>query len=237
MARAILNPTPQRETRRRVPVLVQQTHRVPRPEHAAYARWCSEWWWTSLATRGVPLLAHGRWQFGGADDEYTSYFVYDDLAQWAAVHDALSPQPIGWHTQAPPAASRLLELDDVGAWQTPHLPGFGPGSVISERTYHLRDSAREQFAHLSRERVWPWLEQMGARLIAFGHDPLGSAEEVQTLTAFRSLADWQQLSHPTASPDAPADVVRAWNQRAALLTHSSGRLLVIEADGAKQTRV
>jgi len=220
-----------------VPVLVQQTHRVSRPAHPAYTRWCAEWWWTSLATRGVPLLAPGRWQFGGLDDEYMSYFVHEDLPPWAAVHDAQSPAAAGWHTQAPPSASCLLELDDVGAWRTPHIPGFRPGSVISERPYQLRGAARGQSAELSRQHVCPWLEHMGARLIAFGPDPLGSADHVVTLTAFRSFADWQRLSHPTSSPGVPADVIRAWNQRAALLTHSSGGLLVIEANGAKQTRV
>jgi hypothetical protein len=236
VARAILDPAPRIETRRRVPVLVQQTHRVTRAEHAAFARWCSDWWWTSLAARGVPMLAHGRWQLGGHDDEYTSYFVYNDPAQWAAVHDANSPQAVGWQDSAPPSAARLLELDDCGSWHTPHIPGFGRGSVISGRTYALRGAAREEFARLSRQHVWPWLERVGARLVAFGHDPLGIAEEVVTLTAFRSLADWQRLSHPDASPDVPSNVVRAWNQHAALLTHSNGRLLVVDADSEQAPR-
>ena len=126
--------------------------------------------------------------------------MYDNLAQWAAVHDAQHPQPAGWPEYAPASASRLLELDDFGAWRTPHIPGYGPGSVISERTYRLRAAAREEFAHLSRERAGRGWSRWAHGSIAFGHDPLGSAEEVQTLTAFRSFADWQRLSHPAGTP-------------------------------------
>jgi hypothetical protein len=106
---------------------------------------------------------------------------------------------------------------------------FGRGSLVSERTYLLRPGSLPEFRRLSLQ-VWPWLEQRGGRLIAFGQDPLHTSDEVVTLFAFRSLADWHRLSRPRADLDPPADVVHAWNQRAALIVSNQGRLLTVLTD-------
>jgi hypothetical protein len=68
--------------------------------------------------------------------------------------------------------------------------------------------------------VWPWLERMGGRLVAFGQDPLHTSDEVVTLFAFRSFADWHRFSRPSANLDPPPEVVGAWNQRASLISRN-----------------
>lgn len=108
-------------------------------------------------------------------------------------------------------------------------PTYGRGSVVSERTYALAGGAEPEFRRLSQEQLWPWLEQQGARLIAYGQDPLGPSDEVTTLFAFRSLTDWHRLSRPSADGARP-EAARAWEQRAALIRSHHGRLLAIETD-------
>ena len=136
--------------------------------------------------------------------------------------------------------ARLIDVDDeaspLGAFYRragseaaePPLT-FGSGSLVSERAYLLRPGSLPEFRRLSMQ-VWPWLEQRGGRLIAFGQDPLHTSDEVITLFAFRSLADWHRLSRPRADLDPPAEVVHAWNQRAALIQSNQGRLLTVLTD-------
>lgn len=108
-------------------------------------------------------------------------------------------------------------------------PTFGRGSVVSERTYQLTPGAEHEFMQISKDHIWPWLEQQGGRMIASGHDPLAQSDEVITLFAFRTLSDWERLSRPSNEP-APAEVVQAWQDRARLITRHRGRLLLVGTD-------
>jgi hypothetical protein len=138
------------------------------------------------------------------------------------------------------SSARLIDVDDEASpldvfYRRPGTeaaalpPTFGKGSVVSERTYLLRPGSMPEFRRLSLQ-VWPWLEQRGGRLVAFGQDPLHTSDEVVTFFAFRSLADWHRLSRPRADLDPPADVVQAWNQRAGLIVSNQGRLLTVLTD-------
>ncbi len=86
-----------------------------------------------------------------------------------------------------------------------------------------------EFLRLSREYVWPWLTAQGARMIAYGHDPLAASDEVITLFAFRSLPEWQRLSRPSTE-QAGAEAAQAWQQRATLIGRHRGRLLIVDTD-------
>ena len=108
-------------------------------------------------------------------------------------------------------------------------PTFGAGSVVSERTYRLTPGGEADFLRLSHDYIWPWLEQQDARMIAFGRDPLGPSDEVITIYAFRSLAEWHRLSRP--SPElASDDVAQAWSERSTLIQRHQGRLLLVATD-------
>lgn len=109
-------------------------------------------------------------------------------------------------------------------------PTFGRGSVVSERTYALESGAEPEFLRLSRDLIWPWLESVGGRLIAYGQDPLHPPDEVVTLFAFRSLDAWHQLSRPGPELEPSSDVVHAWGQRSGLMRSHSGRLLTVLTD-------
>jgi hypothetical protein len=136
--------------------------------------------------------------------------------------------------------ARIIELDDEVSSPGVHYrspdtppadppPTFGAGSVVSERTYRLAPGGEADFLRLSRDHVWPWLAQQDARMIAFGRDPLGPSDEVITMYAFRSLAEWQRLSRP--SPELASDeVARAWSERSALIQRHQGRLLIVATD-------
>lgn len=136
--------------------------------------------------------------------------------------------------------ARIIDVDDTVVDLQVHYrhpgtpvaeapPTFGRGSVVSERTYQLAEGARARFVELSRTQIWPWLDAQGARMVAFGHDPLGPSDEVITLFAFRTLPDWERLSRPKDEP-APAEVMQAWQERDALIRRHRGRLLVIATD-------
>ncbi len=136
--------------------------------------------------------------------------------------------------------ARIIEVDDnvtdlgvhyrhPGTAAAEPPPTFGRGSVVSERTYQLAPDAGRQFVEISKQHIWPWLEQQGGRIIASGHDPLAESDEVITLFAFRSLPQWQRLARPSAEP-APAEVVQAWQDRARLITRHRGRLLLVGSD-------
>ena len=66
-------------------------------------------------------------------------------------------------------------------------------------------------------------------MIAFGHDPLGPSDDVITMYAFRSMAEWHRLSRPSLEL-ASDDVARAWSERSALIERHQGRLLLVATD-------
>ncbi|MEE8337355.1 MAG: hypothetical protein V3R95_04790 [Dehalococcoidia bacterium] len=136
--------------------------------------------------------------------------------------------------------ARIIEVDDEvtdlgvyyrhpGTSPAEPPPTFGRGSIVSERTYQLAPGAEQEFAQISKQHIWPWLEAQGGHIIASGHDPLAASDEVITLFAFRSLSEWERLSRPSNEP-APAEVVQAWQDRARLITRHRGRLLLIGTD-------
>ena len=102
--------------------------------------------------------------------------------------------------------------------------------MISERTYRVPTEAQGEFHHASEEVIWPWLEQAGGRLIASGQDPFSTSDELVTLFAFRSLAEWHRLSRPAAALKPPEEVVGAWVSRPAVIDQHWGRLLTITTD-------
>src|SRR5690606_33195402 len=116
-------------------------------------------------------------------------------------------------------------LRRAGTEALPPPPTFGRGSILSERTYVLHNRAEPEFARLSRDYIWPWLESQGGRLVAYAQDPLRPPDEVVTLFAFRSLQEWHRLSRPGQELNPPAEVAQAWSQRASLVGSHTGRLL------------
>jgi hypothetical protein len=137
--------------------------------------------------------------------------------------------------------SRVLDVNEevsktgaflrrAGTEALPPPPTLGRGSILSERTYVLRDGTEPEFARLSRDYIWPWLETQGGRLVAYGQDPLQPPNEVMTLFAFRSLQEWHRLSRPSVGLNPPSEVAQAWSQRANLVETHRGRLLSIGTD-------
>jgi hypothetical protein len=243
-----------------VTILVQREFRVAPAHRAEFERQSREGVWPAFLEFGARMLAYGRWEFGTHDGAVVTHTAFEDLAHWQATRPetptgrgALYDDPFVAPLVAPFSAryaargdlvtgveSRLIDVDtdvsDLGVGY--RRPGTeaerrgergGLGSVVSERTYLLRPGSVPEFRRLSMQ-VWPWLEQQGGRLVAFGQDPLHTSDEVLTLFAFRSLADWHRLSRPRADLDPPADVVQAWNQRAGLILSNQGRLLTVLTD-------
>ena len=136
--------------------------------------------------------------------------------------------------------TRIIEVnDDVSAprvyYRRPGMPPaeppptFGRGSVVSERTYQLAEADQAGVPATVASLHLAVACRAGARMIAYGHDPLGASDEVITLFAFRSLPEWQRLSRPSVE-QASAEVAQAWRQRAALIRQHRGRLLIIDTD-------
>lgn len=244
----------------RVTILVQREFRVARADRAEFERQSREGVWPAFLEFGAKMVAYGRWEFGADDGGVLTHTAYEDLRHWEATRrdgprgpGAFYVDPIIAPIVAPlldqssargalvtSSSSRLLEVDEDVSKLDVHRriadgpaaslpPTFGLGSVVSERTYLLRPGTLPEFRRLSLE-VWPWLERMGGRLVAFGQDPLHTADEVVTLFAFRSLSDWHRYSRPSAELDPPPDVVSAWNQRASLILSNQGRLLTVLTD-------
>lgn len=196
---------------------------------------------------------------GGPVDGVVTHQAYADLEHWLATRARFAGAPGAFYEDEAimaetaatrelaaerrqlmkGTAARIIEVDDAvsdpgvyyrRAGMPPVEPPatFGRGSVVSERSYQV-EGGRDEFLRLSRDYVWPWLEQHGARMIAFGHDPLGASDELITLFAFRTLPEWQRLSRPSAE-EASAEVEQAWQQRATLIRRHSGRLLVVATD-------
>lgn len=241
-------------------ILVQREFRVARADRVEFERQSREGLWPAFLEFGARMVAYGRWEFGSDDGGVVTHTAYENLAHWEATRrdgprgpgsfwaDALiAPRlaPYMDEFNARPrlitsSTSRLIEVDeDVSKLEAYHRspdaaaapppPSFGLGSVVSERTYLLRPGAMPEFRRLSLE-VWPWLERMGGRLVAFGQDPLHTSDEVITYFAFRSLSDWHRFSRPSADLDPPPEVVSAWNQRAGLILSNQGRLLTVLTD-------
>lgn len=238
-------------------IIVQRSYDVAPPRQQEFERLGAEQHWPELHARGVPMLAFGGWTFGGRLDQLSAHFAYADFAHLEAVHpEGVLDGAIGSAAAATPdgllsnASVRVIELSNglgsagggtLGALDTlgdgsppPEAPAapptFGRGSIVSERTYAVATASQAQFLQLSQQLLWPWLEQLGARMIGFGYDPFGASEQLITLFAFRSLAEWYRLSRPAPELNPPPEMVEAWQQRSALIQRHWGRLLTVATD-------
>ncbi|MDA0352199.1 MAG: hypothetical protein O3A10_08315 [Chloroflexi bacterium] len=238
-------------------ILVQREFTVALADRARFEDLSRNGVWPSMLRYGSLMVGYGFWAFGGPGDVVVTHSVYRDMDHWmgtrlggfleadpairaqaAEFAEAKSARPpIIAHSRA-----RMLELDDHVSTLDPKPrsaddplavapQNFGRGSVVSELCYSLTDPAhRQRFEQLSHEHIWPWLETQGARLIAFGRDPLGPGNEVVTLFAFRSLDHWYRLSRPSPDQDPPPAAMDAWNERHRLIGGQRGRLLQVATD-------
>ena len=238
-------------------ILVQREFTVAQPDRARFEELSRTGVWPSALRYGSIMAGYGIWAFGGRGDVVVTHTVYQDMEHWLGTRAGgrLEAAP-GIREEAaefadakaarPPlikdSRARILDLDDhlgdvnarpraAGEPIASAPPTWGRGSVISELCYELTDGAhRQEFERLSHERIWSWLETQGARLVAFGRDPLGPAQEVVTLFAFRSLEDWYRLSRPTTELHPPPEATEAWNERHRLIVSQRGRLLRVATD-------
>jgi hypothetical protein len=238
-------------------ILVQREFTVPLADRAQFEDLSRNGVWPSMLRYGSLMVGYGFWAFGGAGDVVVTHSVYRDMEHWLGTriggnlqaHEEIRAQAAEFEVAKkarPPlithSRARILELDDhlLTIEPKPRTPAdplavapdtFGAGSVISELCYELNDSTQQQqFERLSHEHIWPWLETQGARLVAFGRDPLGPAQEVVTLFAFRSLDDWYRLSRPGSDLHPPTETTTAWNERHRLVRSQRGRLLRVATD-------
>jgi len=244
----------------RMSILVQREFTVLQAERERFEELSRTGVWPTMLRYGSLMTGFGFWAFGGPGDVVVTHSLYRDMEHWSGTraggHLEADPQiraqaaefeaakkarpPLIQHSRA-----RMIDVDDHvsplrPAPRTPDdplavpPPNFGRGSVISELRYTLVDAnARTEFEQLSHEHIWPWLGTQGARMIGFGSDPLGPANEVITLFAFPGLEDWHRLARPTVDEHPPADTVEAWNHRHRLVTSQQGRLLRVATDWGK----
>ncbi len=237
-------------------ILVQREFVVAPADRAEFERQSREGLWPAFLHFGAQMVGYGTWAFGGPSDVVVTHTTYTDLTHWAATmqgpgayyHDAAMRAEIdpffkiyGQRGEVIGSSiARLFEVDDTVSRPRPVArqagqpvveaqPTFGRGSVISERTLEVPRKDRTEFRRVSNDVIWPWLETQGARVIALGHDLMGPSEQLTTWFAFRSLADWHRLQHPSLL-GAPADVVAAFAARGALVQHQQGRLLTVGTD-------
>ncbi len=233
-------------------IIVQRSYQVAPNRQQEFERLGAEQRWPALHERGAPMVAFGGWTFGGRLDELTAHFAYADFAHLEAVHPGgplagdVATEIGGDADRAQDGlgsdvSARVIELNDgpggvVVARERAAAPGlpapttFGRGSIVSERSYAVAAADQAEFLRLSQELIWPWLERHGARMIGFGHDLFGPSEQLVTLFAFRSLADWYRLSRPEPELNPPPEMVEGWQQRSALIQRHWGRLLTVATD-------
>ena len=238
-------------------ILVQREFTVAQMDRARFEELSRTGVWPSMLRYGSLMVGYGFWAFGGPGDVVVTHSVYRDMEHWLGTRQGgnleadarireqtaefadpkAARPPLVAHSRA-----RMLDLDDHVSDLEPKPrtadeplavapKTFGRGSVVSELTYELTDAShRQEFERLSHERIWPWLQTQGARLVGFGRDPLGPAQEVVTLFAFRTLEDWYRLSRPTTELHPPPEATEAWNERQRLIGSQHGRLLRVATD-------
>jgi hypothetical protein len=238
-------------------ILVQREFTVLPDDRAHFEELSRTGVWPTMLRYGSLMVGFGFWAFGGPGDVLVTHSAYRDMDHWlgtrqggdleadsqiraqAAEFDVSKKARLAiiQHSRA-----RMFDLDDHlfpldPAPRTPDEPlaiappTFGRGSVISELRYQLVNAgARTEFEQISHQHIWPWLETQGGRLIGFGRDPLGPPNELVTLFAFRSLAEWHRLARPIAEEPPPAETIEAWNHRHRLITSQLGRLLRVGTD-------
>lgn len=224
-------------------IIVQRSFRVASADQTEFERMSAQELWPAVLQFGAKMVAYGTWAFGGRADEVTTHTAYESFDHWQATKEnedlRLASAERGDLVRT--ASARIIDVnDDASHLDVTHRdpdapavdppPTFGRGSVISERTYDLSEGAAAEFTRLSQEHIWPWLEQRGARLVAYGHDPLGPSQEMITLFAFRSMSDWHRLSRPSTKLAPSPQLVEAWTHRDSLIRRHHGRLLLVGTD-------
>jgi hypothetical protein len=237
-------------------ILVQREFLVDRDDRREFERQSRMGVWPGMLFHGSLMVAYGSWAFGGASDCVITNSVYPSFDHWTATRgwgefntDAERAAERSHLTEISAGRPRLIEssrariieyVDEVSEpqprWRELGEPTleppatFGRRSVVSELTYDLQPGAQARFLELSRERIWPWLAELGGRLLIYGRDPLGGANSVLTMFAFRSIEDWHRLSRPQADQQPPPEVVAAWEERHTLVNDQRGRILMVQTD-------
>lgn len=224
-------------------IIVQRSFRVASADQTEFERMSAQELWPAVLQFGAKMVAYGTWAFGGRADEVTTHTAYESFDHWQATKESedLRFTSAERGDLVRTANARIIDVnDDASPLDVTHRdpdapavdppPTFGRGSVISERTYDLSEGAAAEFTRLSQEHIWPWLEQRGARLVAYGHDPLGPSQEMITLFAFRSMSDWHRLSRPSTKLAPSSQLVEAWTHRDSLIRRHHGRLLLVGTD-------
>ena len=237
-------------------ILVQREFVVGRDDRREFERASSLGVWPGQLYHGSLMIAFGTWAFGGPSDCVVTNSVYASFDHWTAtrgwgefntnperaaetkqLQDIRAGRPrLIEHSRA-----RIIDYNDEVSEPQPRwrelgeptlepAATFGRQSVVSELTYDLEDGAQARFLELSREQIWPWLETQDGRLLIYGRDPLGSANSVITLFAFRSIEAWHHVSRPNADQQPPAAVVAAWEERHQLVRDQRGRILMVQTD-------
>jgi hypothetical protein len=238
-------------------ILVQREFTVAQADRARFEELSRTGVWPTMLRYGSLMVGFGSWSFGGDGSVVVTHSVYRDMDHWQGTRlggyleadPAIREQAAEFEEakrSRPPliqhSRARMLELDEHLLEIDPKPrtasdplavapQNFGRGSVISELCYELADDAhRQEFERISHERIWPWLKQQGARMIAFGRDPLGPAQQVVTLFAFKSLSHWHQLGRPSPELHPPEEAMEGWNERHRLVVGQRGRLLTVGTD-------
>lgn len=236
-------------------IVVQRDFYVDPANHVEFERLSREGVWEAFRRFGAQPFPFGTWVFGGRSDVLTLHTAYADFEHWQAtrVDGAQRRDPEMLQETAEfleiarqrgalvrYARARVFDLVDEVSWQTPFYrkPGealsdlpqtYGRGSVVAEETYRLTPGSEGEFVELSRDHVWPWLAERGGRHIAFGNEPLGPANEVWSLTAYRSLAEWQAHTGPSAAGFS-GPVAEAYARLNELIEERHGRLMTVGTD-------
>lgn len=67
--------------------------------------------------------------------------------------------------------------------------------IYTMRTFQVKPENRDEFVRLSEEKLWPALEEQGARALGLWQRVAGGAERVLQMTRYDSLARWQEIHH------------------------------------------
>ena len=79
-------------------------------------------------------------------------------------------------------------------------------TVLVQRSFTIDRGALPEFERLSREGIWPYMESRGCKIVGmFANIHGGPSDEVVLLTAYDSLAHWENTrlnrEPPPGSPE------------------------------------
>jgi hypothetical protein len=134
--------------------------------------------------------------------------------------------------------AHVIEYDDDLSEPTPvsRAPGdplsalpptFGLQSVFSETSFDIAVGRRTEFIDISREAIWSWYREQGARLVIVGRDPLRGVDQVVLMVAFPTISHWHRIQG-TAGANAPSEVADALQRRAMITTGQQARVLMVQ---------